>query len=400
MSVLCCLLSDQHVPNLLSVHHFRPDRLVLIESTAMQQRGVSDNFLIALEAGGLRYRKEQNCDVIPLDNISDFQAIGTVLRHAFGKHPNANWTVNLTGGTKPMSIAAYEFFKAVGARLVYVEVSKPHEIIDVESATIGTAEHRLSISEFLLGYGFEQHKQEEKLKVAETRARQWFDLSRLIAIHAAGENLLDIDRERWSLARSKGLELQPGELTSTVAPLRESLTTTFNLDSIDGGLIGKLDKYQSSLLTGGWLEVFLWNLLDRHQQQLGIWDVRLGIEPGHRGADTPNDFDIAFMHKFELNMIECKSGAQEQDRDVDALYKVEAVIRQFRALRVRSYLATTSDNLFDKQGNIKPSLQDRAAIYNCRFVTKSEIQHLAEHVDDVSAVEHILFARKPDTAVQ
>jgi hypothetical protein len=97
-------------------------------------------------------------------------------------------------------------------------------------------------------------------------------------------------------------------------------------------------------------------------------------------------------------MIECKSGAQEQDRDVDALYRVEAVIRQFRALRVRSYLATTSGNLFDKQGNIKPSLQDRAAIYNCRFITKRDIQRLAEHVDDVAAVQGIFFARKPNKA--
>jgi len=55
MRVLLCLVSDQHVPNLLSVHHYKPEKLVLVESTAMKARGVSGNFLNALGIGGLEY---------------------------------------------------------------------------------------------------------------------------------------------------------------------------------------------------------------------------------------------------------------------------------------------------------------------------------------------------------
>lgn len=35
MKVMLCLLSDQPIPNLLSVHHFQPDRLVLVESAVV-----------------------------------------------------------------------------------------------------------------------------------------------------------------------------------------------------------------------------------------------------------------------------------------------------------------------------------------------------------------------------
>ena len=92
----------------------------------------------------------------------------------------------------------------------------------------------------------------------------------------------------------------------------------------------KLNKYEAVFLTGGWLEVLVWNLLTRHAEPLGIWDVRLGMEAGRCGDQSGNDFDVAFMHNHGLSMVECKTGPQEHDADGgDTLYKVEAVTRQF-----------------------------------------------------------------------
>lgn len=67
MKILLCLLSDQHVPNLLSIHHFCPDRLVLVESE--QMKGKSKALLAALKTGGdndvLDYA--DRCSIVPLD---------------------------------------------------------------------------------------------------------------------------------------------------------------------------------------------------------------------------------------------------------------------------------------------------------------------------------------------
>ena len=116
MKVLLCLLSDQHVPNLLSVHHFRPDRLVLVESAVMKRKQTSNYFLTALKLGGLDFG--DNCYVQQLEREDDLAAIRHALRQAFARCPGEEWIANLTGGNKPMSIAAYEFFNAVGARLI------------------------------------------------------------------------------------------------------------------------------------------------------------------------------------------------------------------------------------------------------------------------------------------
>src|SRR5438046_36844 len=78
MNILCCLLSDQHVPNLLSVHHCRPDRLVLVESEAMKKRDVAMHFLAALKRGGLDY--DDRHDIEPLDAEDSLDAVRRTLR--------------------------------------------------------------------------------------------------------------------------------------------------------------------------------------------------------------------------------------------------------------------------------------------------------------------------------
>lgn len=401
MKVLLCLLSDQHVPNLLSVHHFRPDHLVLIESVDMQKRGVANNFLSALREGRTAYELGHNCEVQSLAAVSDFGAIADALKSAFGSHPTADWIANLAGGTRPMSIAAYEFFKAVGARLVYVEVTRPDQIIDVQSGQIEKVEHELSIVEFLRGYGFVQNKDPREIEKAESQARDWWDLARAIAQFGLDDCQLRLDDDRRELGRKKGLMIQPRELIVQSDRLRDMLADQFNLTEKDGGLTGQVNRYAVKFLTGGWLEVFLWGLLDRHSRALCIHDVRMGIEPQPHGKTAPNDFDIAFMRDYSLSMVECKSGSQSHDKGGDALYKVEAVIKQFRALRVRSYFASTAENILetDKDGKlvVKEVLANRGEVYGCSFVTRPDIQKLAAAPDDGRTVE-IAFKWKKDSS--
>lgn len=162
-------------------------------------------------------------------------------------------------------------------------------------------------------------------------------------------------------------------------------------DADGKSLCGRIDKDQAKFLTGGWLEVFFWDLLQRHADGLDLWDVQLGLTVCRRGEKAPlNEFDVAFMHKYGLVMVECKSGSQSHDSASDVLYKVEAVIRQFGALRVRSYLATTGSNILDRNGDIKPSVRDRAGLYDCTIITRSTIQRLAKNADSPDTVGDIL----------
>jgi len=393
MRVLLCLLSDQHVPNLLSVHHFRPDRLVLIETTTMQKRCAAENFLTALHLGGLDYG--ERCDVESLDAEDNLDAVRAVLRRAFGKYSSAEWIANVTGGTKPMSIAAFEFFKATAGRVVYTNFTRPNVLLALDSPIEEICEHKISIKEFLAGYGFESRKADDKLCEAENRARRWAPCAGVIAKHAWSQDILPLSDDERATARKKGWEIQPGQLTTASPDVASAVRDAFALQGNGTGdsLHGRIDKYGVEFLTGGWLEVFFWDLLNRYADSLGLWDVRLGLEVGRREElASPNEFDVSFMREYGLGMIECKSGSQAHDPGSDILYKIEAVTRQFRALRVRSYLATTGSNVLDSSGSLKSSVKNRASIYNCRIVTATEIKQIANADNDTpDAIIRLLF---------
>lgn len=61
------------------------------------------------------------------------------------------------------------------------------------------------------------------------------------------------------------------------------------------------------------------------------------------------------------------------------------------ALRVRSFLATTSPAIFDANGQLKDNIQTRAKIYKCRILTSTDIKDLAHHADDASFLQTKLF---------
>jgi hypothetical protein len=389
VTILLCLLSPQHVPNLLSVHHFRPDHIVLVETAEMRKKGTATHFLRALHLGGLNY--EGRHEIAPLETEDSLQAVRNALDSVCAKNPAAHWIANLTGGTKPMSIATYVFFKERRDRLVYTSIAKPDVFLDIDADTREVCHYRPTIEEFLAGYGFKYRKASKVVAEAEKRAEKWWECARQIGLRSPSVSLLPLPDHQRSQARSKGWTLEPGQLRSDDGSLLESISATFALAPTDCS--GRLTKHAAEFLTGGWLEVFFWGLIKRHALALDCWDVRLGLDVGRFADSSGNEFDVAFMHNYELAMIECKTGSQGHDRDGDILYKVDAVSRQFRALRVRSYLATTSDNILDRNGQIKSTILDRAAIYGCRLLSARLIHQLASDPENVGLLQDTLFGR-------
>jgi hypothetical protein len=80
----------------------------------MERRQAAANFLEALRLGGRDY--SDRCPIEPLKHEDDMEAVRKTLHSACVAFPSDDWIANVTGGTKPMSIAAYEFFMALCSR--------------------------------------------------------------------------------------------------------------------------------------------------------------------------------------------------------------------------------------------------------------------------------------------
>ena len=390
MKIMVCLISVQHVPNLRSIQSVRPDLLILAVTSGMA--GKDEQLLKALAAGGLDYTEKKMIIDLAEGEEQSAEPINKKLHDIFEKYPQEEWFVNLTGGTKPMSIGAYEFSKDKRLKTLYIAEGNQRQAIDLLGGPYTSLQHDVTTNEFLAGYGFNIINA-GNLEQAEKRALLLAKMASYMALHNEDadfrafaarlqyfkEDQIKLDKKEWE---RNGLTLSDEDnVFLKNAALRDQIASKFNLFISGIKFIGHLDKFATEFLTGKWLEVFIWNLLLPFVGK-SIWDLHLGVLAGKSGPGENNDLDVSFMRNQSLCIVECKTGGQEHDPDAnDVLYKIEAIKSGPKALRVDTYLATTSDNILDpKKGGIREKLIRRSKIYGCKIIPAWKIRDLADFV--------------------
>ena len=115
-----------------------------------------------------------------------------------------------------MSIETYQFFTALGGTLVYINQREPDRIQWMDGSKVETCGHRLSIAEFLAGYGFSSRK--PPVEVAEgARARSWWDLARALAAEAGPDELLAFESDK----RRQKARVQRTDARTRASPLAD-----------------------------------------------------------------------------------------------------------------------------------------------------------------------------------
>jgi len=388
MKIMVCLISGQHVPNLLSIQSVRPDLLVLAVTSGM--KGKDSQLLKALEVGGLDYSSKKVIIDLAKGDEQSSNTLYKKLNELFGQYPKDEWVVNLTGGTKPMSIGACEFSKSKGLKTLYIAEGNQSQAMDLLGGPSTPLKYNVTTAEFLAGYGFDILNASSLAKT-EVRARSCTELAAHLSLHNEDSDLrgllgklqylkevqIKLDEKYW---KRNGLIIsEENDVVLKDDALRDRIALQFGLSISGSKFIGKLDRHAVEFLTGKWLEVFIWSLLLPFVGK-GIWDLHLGVLAGKKGPGENNDLDVTFMKNQSLCIVECKTGGQEHDPEANGvLYKIEAIKSGPKALRVATYLATTSDNVMDLQkGGIKEKLWRRSKIYGCSIIPGGRIKEMAD----------------------
>jgi len=291
MKIMVCLISGQHVPNLLSIQSVRPDLLVLAVTSGM--KGKDSQLLKALEVGGLDYSSKKEIIDLAKGDEQSGDTIYKKLNDLYGQYPKDEWLVNLTGGTKPMSIGAYEFSKSKGLKTLYIAEGNQNQAIDLLGGPSTPLKHNVTTAEFLAGYGF-NILNASSLAKAEVRAGFCTELAAHLALHNEAPDLrgllgqlqylkegqIKLDEDKWN--RNGILMSEEDDVFLRDDALRDRIASQFGLSTSGSKFIGKLDRHAVEFLTGKWLEVFIWSLLLPFVGK-GIWDLHLGVLAGKRG---------------------------------------------------------------------------------------------------------------------
>jgi len=308
-----CLVSEQLLPNLLPVldAETRPDEVVLLVTPKMVT--VAERLESLLSEVGCRVMKK----TISAYRIED---IRNVVLDVVAAYPDQQLALNATGGTKVMALGAYGVFK---------ELDLPVFYLDTENGAVASLSLRqtfplndlLKVKTGLKCYGYKIIVEENPELQPENRKLY----QTLIADIERLEKSLGC-LNHWAGVARKSLwcELDDASLND---PLFVELVSNFQAAghvSIAEGRLGFRDEASRRLVQGGWLEHYVYGLIENLRRKGRVKDAAIGVVVENRRG-TKNELDVVCTHANRLHVIECKTAQLrgEKSKGDDVVYKLD-----------------------------------------------------------------------------
>ena len=308
-TVLVSVISAQTIPNLLLINELKHRYSAMLFITTASMEGGTD------PAQSRSIWIERAAGIIPgsvrriIVEEDNWPAIRQKLS-SLEDIPDQQYMVNLTGGTKVMTLAVYEHFARPGNVIYYVPFPKNEyrELYPYAHHAGYPLNTRCNLPEYLTAHGL--HFTSSTMLTLPCEETQWL----------------------FNRAASRFFELRSiPEIENAHDMLRPELKTYFS---------------------GGWFEEFVFTSLKTAlmlREDQAAMNVKLFRNP--EDIESDNEFDVVFVADNAFYVIECKSstGSPKNMRiNTDKiLYKLGAITKDF-GLNVNSYLLTLSRLRNDK----------------------------------------------------
>jgi hypothetical protein len=348
------LVSAQPIPNITPMldEATRPQKIVMLVSSDMRERAKALENIF--KPRGISVEQWPIADAWDAEHISD-----TVL-DILSQYPDGNIALNATGGTKLMSIAAYEAFRSENAPIYYVHPEQDRLIWLSPKQPSHELADRLKLKDYLMAYGADQVDIPPDAQSVPT------------SIQALVQQLLaDIDRYADELATLNYLAYQSRPVLWELLELFE----THKMCTINGHTLSFADQPSRFFTNGGWLEMHTYNVCTKLKKTCQIQDVASNITIHRHPAGktvVKNEIDVGLIHNNRLHLIECKTKRFEKDADV--LYKMDSLRDLIGGLQGRAMLV--SFNTLDKVSRA------RAKELNIELCCKTDLKTLPQQLQD------------------
>lgn len=266
--------------------------------------------------------------IIYLENGSEenIQYIKEVLQNNIDKQKKI--AVNLTGGTKIMAIAVYDFFRnnIPNTEFYYIPFPK-NIIIDISSQNIKQITYRISVEEYLKLYNLKvqsQGKQDGVLSFKDAKymysnmynlqdnylieLEELRELKEKSKFKGSSKNKHKNKNQSFSYNEINNVELKDDDKNTDRAKRIEDFILSNNIPTLSKkGEIGYKDMIY---ITGGWFEDFIFYLTKEKEKPD---DIVLGMEILKQDAEqSKNELDVVYTKDNKFFIRECKTGFEKE----------------------------------------------------------------------------------------
>lgn len=345
-TILVSLVSDQTLPNVQLIKEFKDqvDEYFFISTKSMEAKGNRKWIEKASQITKPTHKIE--VEVFSFDDINkkldgfDFSVYDKII-------------VNLTGGTKVMTMAAEDYFKQLGADIYYITGFKDEyiKVFPGRSKEVKVFTHSVTLTEYLEAHGFSFSFGE----MSGIPLEYTYSLFHKFVNESFDDytNALSILRNR----RNRGI----GDLSKQ----DKDLSLFLNWINFTPEQENKLSKTEVRYLSGDWFEEFIGltikKELDLNENELQIGVVLnkeqsqfkrnspldlIGDEALIQDHEPNNEIDVMFTYKNKFYTIECKTsiinyvnvGATNADGSIklkeqnilgDTIYKADYLKNRF-----------------------------------------------------------------------
>lgn len=372
------LISAQPIPNLTPLldERFKPKTVVMLVSQDMVQRSLALEKIY--KTRGIQVERH------PIEDPWDAHRISDTILDLLDGYPEGTIALNATGGTKLMSIAAFEVFRSCNQPIYYIHPERDQLIwLSPKQPSIDLA-NRINIKDYLIAYG-----------AFEVNIPSFYGVPD--SIRRLGEEIITNQQkysEELSTLNYLAYQAEKTKLTVTVESGPQSKPNLWALldcfveagyCKLDGHQLQFKDEQARFLANGGWLEQYTYGLCLNLKKPLGLQDLAANIEINRQPTgrtNVKNEIDIGFIHNNRLHLIECKTKRYQQgaNKDADTLYKLDSLRDLMGGLQGRALLVS-----FNKPD---PQSEARAKELDIQLCYGIQLQNLQAYLQKWLTLKH------------
>lgn len=355
---LVSLISDQLIPNLLFILEKQQevDRHIFVTTKYTEGKGAAERLAQVAKINPDTWEK---IEVIE-DSLDDIR----FKLQAKNLPTSEKYLLNLTGGTKIMSIGVSRYFEEYDHESYYSPIGKNSykRIFPRDDDRERSFSNILSLSDYLAAYGFEILSSGIPIWATQDLANRVYRTN-LLKFRSEIKDLI-----RWNLEnRGKSYPVTQYSKLSKLSSI-----------VFDENPKTELTSPEIKFLISNWWEIFSFYKI---KSDLNLSDDAIAINCHITRGQVENELDVVFVRNNKLYIVECKTGlgaSDFKDRFNNAVYKM-AAIRNNMGLRIPGFLFILDPKVREREsGIIVPLFEGRAKTMDTTIVDRISLENTEE----------------------